>query len=772
MNIKRITVSSLSAAVCAAALMPSAAPVFAADASAELQSVTTEYSEPVLNTSSNQNENISRGDLNGDGLVNATDATIVLVEYSSVSTGALPSFSDELTAAADLNNDNSIDSSDASLILSYYSYISTGGVLRIEDMYPRPGSDKLMYRTTTANAFVMYSSSVTAVPTSSTVITTTTVPYEKVTDLKLSRDIMTLDVGESGLAASVTMFPVNATNQEQIWSSSDEEIASVDHNGWVTAYKEGICTLTVRSADSPEIRSQVVLNVTDPNRVKGIRITKDTLDLKVGEGELASTVTFLPTTARTAETWCTSDPNIATVDGSGWVKGISPGNCTITVSCSTDPAIKAEIAVTILADTTAPKPATTVAPTVPATTAAPVTTTTKAPSTTVTTTVATTTVTTTTEVYLAEIKADKASLKMKAGETKTVALTFLPENAKNKFIMWESSAPGIASVDSFGTITAIKPGTCIISAYSALNKNVKTQIVVTVRDPNAITVTKIELTRTDMTINIGQCDLSAWVTMLPENAPDKTEKWKSSDETVATVDKDGWVYGRKAGECIITVASEDNPDVEAYVKVNVRNPYVQTTAATTAAPAATTVTTARIQQYVEKRDGVTYINGILVANKSYGLPATYAPGMNQTASAAFNDLAAAASKEGLSIRFTSGYRSYKAQEELYNAYVARDGQTAADRYSARPGHSEHQTGLAIDVNSVDKTFIDTPEAKWLEKHAHEFGFIIRYPKGKESITGYQYEPWHIRFVGVQTATKIYESGLCLEEYLGIDSFYQ
>ncbi|SHM85198.1 D-alanyl-D-alanine carboxypeptidase [Ruminococcus flavefaciens] len=121
---------------------------------------------------------------------------------------------------------------------------------------------------------------------------------------------------------------------------------------------------------------------------------------------------------------------------------------------------------------------------------------------------------------------------------------------------------------------------------------------------------------------------------------------------------------------------------------------------------------------------------------------------------------------------SSGFRSYATQNTIYNNYVASDGVEVADTYSARPGHSEHQTGLAIDVNSISNDFIGTPECEWLAKNAHKYGFIIRYPKGKESITGYRYEPWHIRFVGIDTATAIYNSGLCLEEYLDIDSFYR
>ena len=137
----------------------------------------------------------------------------------------------------------------------------------------------------------------------------------------------------------------------------------------------------------------------------------------------------------------------------------------------------------------------------------------------------------------------------------------------------------------------------------------------------------------------------------------------------------------------------------------------------------------------------------------------------------FNVLSENASKEGLNIYMSSAYRSYSYQNTLYNNYVSQYGREQADTFSARAGHSEHQTGLAIDVNTIDDSFAYTPEAVWLAQHAHEYGFIIRYPKDKENITGYKYEPWHIRYLGVETATAVYNSGLTLEEYLGIDSYY-
>ena len=169
--------------------------------------------------------------------------------------------------------------------------------------------------------------------------------------------------------------------------------------------------------------------------------------------------------------------------------------------------------------------------------------------------------------------------------------------------------------------------------------------------------------------------------------------------------------------------------------------------------------------------GLTYMSGMLIANKSYSLPADFAPGLDQTCLNQFYKLQSAASQQGLNIWLSSGYRSYDYQNQIYNNYVARDGQAAADTYSARPGYSEHQTGLAIDVNQIDDSFSGTPEAIWLENHCHEYGFILRYPQGKQSITGYQYESWHIRYVGTDMSYPIHASGLTLEEYLGIDSYY-
>lgn len=168
----------------------------------------------------------------------------------------------------------------------------------------------------------------------------------------------------------------------------------------------------------------------------------------------------------------------------------------------------------------------------------------------------------------------------------------------------------------------------------------------------------------------------------------------------------------------------------------------------------------------------TYVDGVLLASKRYPLPADFNPGEDPEARAAFEEMARAATADGLELVAFSTFRSYDYQVQLYNDYVARDGKDAADRYSARPGFSEHQTGLAFDISGpggIDfGTFGETKEGKWLRDNAHRFGFILRYPEGKEHITGYMYESWHFRYVGKEIAPTIYEKQLTLEEYLGVE----
>lgn len=146
--------------------------------------------------------------------------------------------------------------------------------------------------------------------------------------------------------------------------------------------------------------------------------------------------------------------------------------------------------------------------------------------------------------------------------------------------------------------------------------------------------------------------------------------------------------------------------------------------------------------------------------------------MREEAARSLMELFQQAKREGIYLYAVSGYRSYDRQKEIFASSVYRNGWEYATKYSAIPGQSEHQTGLAMDVTSqsvnfaLTHRFSITPEGTWLAKHAHEHGFIIRYPQGKEHLTGYAYEPWHIRYVGKTTAQYIFEHHLTLEEYIG------
>lgn len=221
--------------------------------------------------------------------------------------------------------------------------------------------------------------------------------------------------------------------------------------------------------------------------------------------------------------------------------------------------------------------------------------------------------------------------------------------------------------------------------------------------------------------------------------------WSSSNTSIATVDASGTITGVQAGTCEITVSAKDDESVTASVPLTVRK--------------------------LEVVDGCTYVDGVLIVNKTYGLPSDYHPGLEDYVLDAFQEMKAAAAEEGLDLYIGSDFRDYDYQVTIYNNYCELYGWELADTFSARPGHSEHQTGLTIDCNSIDDAFGETAEAAWLAQHCAEYGFIIRFPEGKEDITGYQYEPWHIRYVGKELATEINALGLTLEEYLGVDSVY-
>ncbi len=189
------------------------------------------------------------------------------------------------------------------------------------------------------------------------------------------------------------------------------------------------------------------------------------------------------------------------------------------------------------------------------------------------------------------------------------------------------------------------------------------------------------------------------------------------------------------------------------------------------------------QEHYENTEKATHLNTEKVlVNKHYYLEKDYVPDNLKTLSTqyaisnmklvdvakeAFEEMSKTAKKQKLNIIAMSTYRSYTYQIDLYNRYVKADGKEKADTYSGRPGHSEHQTGLAVDVYNEKETYTNfekTKEFNWMEKHAHEYGFILRFPKDKEEETGYHYESWHYRYVGKEIATYIKDNNISLEEY--------
>ena len=189
-----------------------------------------------------------------------------------------------------------------------------------------------------------------------------------------------------------------------------------------------------------------------------------------------------------------------------------------------------------------------------------------------------------------------------------------------------------------------------------------------------------------------------------------------------------------------------------------------------------------LEKYEQKQPAKYQNTEKILVNKYYYLEQDYIPEnleiidskyainnmkMVKVAKEAFENLSSDAKKENLNIIAMSTYRSYNYQVNLYNRYVQQDGKENADTYSGRPGHSEHQTGLAADVYNKTETYTNfekTKEYEWMQNHAHEYGFILRFPKDKVDETGYQFESWHYQYVGLEAAKYIKEHNISFEEY--------
>ncbi|MCA0969698.1 M15 family metallopeptidase [Halobacillus litoralis] len=245
-----------------------------------------------------------------------------------------------------------------------------------------------------------------------------------------------------------------------------------------------------------------------------------------------------------------------------------------------------------------------------------------------------------------------------------------------------------------------------------------------------------------------------------------------------------------AAAVVITLSACSTGTAEEEVKVSSAIPVSQKTVEAREA-------TAYVKKPIEEmtEEGLTVVHNpesvAVVVNKQRTLPEGYTPEdltvpdvdfyfdeflpkkqMRKEAATALEELFSAAEKDGQQLVAASGYRSYERQKTIFNNYVEVYGEEKTKTFSAIPGTSEHQTGLAMDVTSaemsfqLDQSFRDTDEGKWLADHAHEYGFIIRYPEGEEDITGYTFEPWHLRYIGKEKAAEVHEQSVTLEEFFG------
>ena len=676
---------------------------------------------------------IQLGDVNGDAKIDANDASAILSAYASISGSAKSSnLTAAQTIAADVNMDGKTDAVDASNVLSYYAYLSTKGTLSIED-FLKASSPETTTTTTTAPPVTTTAKVTFTTTTVKPPVTTTTATAPTVTTAQSVTSTAAAPVDTTTTAAAITTTtaaaPTTTTTSETTTTTTTSTTTTTTTTTSTTTTST---TTTTTTTTLTTTSTTTTTTYADPYKVSEIKLSKTEIELNVGTGGI-SYVTMLPATADKREIWSCSDESIAVVDNEGWIVGMSEGVCTVTVTSFNNPAVKADIKVTV-----------------------------KDPN------------------KVSSIRLTKTDMRLPIGGGDISYVTMLPANAYNKAEIWVSSDPRVATVSDEGWVYAVSEGSCVVTVYSKSNPAVSASINVTVTDPSK--VAEIKLSKYEMNLLIGTHDIS-YVTMLPRTATNIDEVWTSSNPAIASVDNWGNVYALSEGTCTVSVISKANPAVKADIKVTVRSkpviPPPATTTSTTTSTTTTTTTTATAPvptvttRLIQNINGATFVDGILIVNKTYELPADYPTGaLNPNALAQFNKLTEDAAKLGLSIKCSSGYRSYKDQERIYNNYVAIDGIVKADTYSARPGHSEHQSGLAIDVNSIDYTFLNTPECDWLAKNAHKYGFIIRYPLGKEAYTGYSYEPWHIRYLGVDTATAVYNSGLSLEEYLGITSAYK
>lgn len=462
--------------------------------------------------------------------------------------------------------------------------------------------------------------------------------------------------------------------------------------------------------------------------IKGLEITNSgDITLRIGHSEKLKVKTK-PSDTEYALSYVSADTSVATVSLDGKITGVSDGKTEITVSSGE---LSDSIIVIVKKD------------------------------------------------IIEKLDVSLAALSLDGGEEQKVTAKLTPSDAKDVSLSWKSADTEVATVDKDGNIKGVNTGETTVTVTDSVT-GLSKDISVTV---NGLELPdSMEFDKKSVTLEVGEVYNSV-LKFSPEDITHTSAIYYTSDATIASVTNEGVITAKSEGSCTIEAYYENDFRLVATMEVNIIDPYVitqpETTVPETPKPETSKPQTSEPQtpsyngsHKMEVIDGITYFDGVMIANKTYTLPASYNPGVQPVAMDAFYDMQAAAAADGISLWILSSFRSYEDQDVIYNRYVAQDGRDAADTYSSRPGHSDHQTGYTFDLNSLEQDFQYDPAGQWLDKNCYKYGFIIRYPKGKESSTGYMYEPWHVRYIGVDLATKVTQSGLSLEEYFGITSQYQ
>lgn len=364
------------------------------------------------------------GDIDNDQKYTGTDATLILQEYTLLSSRGYGRFNGAKKIACDINGDGIITGSDATISLNYYTYLSSDGLLMLEDYLKYEPIDihKPITTTTTTSS------------NTSTSTTTTTVydDHDTVQDIELSKYEITVKVG-SGDISIVKMLPSSAPDKSEIWWTSDSSIATVNYEGWIVGQAPGECIVTVQSVNNPDVKAEIKVTVID-NKVSEIKLNKYEVTIGINQGDMPLVTMFPADAPDKSEIWRSSDTNIATVNYEGWIVGIAPGECTVTVQSVNNPNVTAEVKVTV------------------------------------------------TDNKVAEIKLDRYEITIKKGFGDMPLVTMLPADTPDKSEIWRCSNTNIAVVNYEGWITGIAPGECTVTVYSAANPDIKAEVRVIVTE--------------------------------------------------------------------------------------------------------------------------------------------------------------------------------------------------------------------------------------------------------------------------------------------------